>query len=237
MNAIRQINEINQKELATNTSDLASWHADYKDTSYIYIGYIPIELNEIDICKIFSQYGNPTHINLVKDKETGKSRGFAYLKYENYKSCILAIDNFNGIKIFDKTLKIDHVYYELRQGQEEDDFKIDYSKAFEDLSKDERDKKKIQGNGSNKLLEYKKEEEGIDTDEFADPMANYTKEKAEEDDEFADPMASHIKRKRGSEDKDHHRSKHRDSHRSKHSDKDRRKRHHHHHHHSDKHEK
>lgn len=38
-------------------------------------------------------------INLVRDKKTGKSKGFAFLCYEDQRSTILAVDNLNGIKV------------------------------------------------------------------------------------------------------------------------------------------
>lgn len=39
------------------------------------------------------------NINLVRDKATGKSRGFAFICYEDQRSTILAVDNLNGIKV------------------------------------------------------------------------------------------------------------------------------------------
>ena len=38
-------------------------------------------------------------INLVRDDDTGKSKGFAFLKYEDSRSCILAVDNLTGSKV------------------------------------------------------------------------------------------------------------------------------------------
>lgn len=38
------------------------------------------------------------NINLVRDKKTGKPKGFCFLCYENQKSTVLAVDNLNGIK-------------------------------------------------------------------------------------------------------------------------------------------
>ena len=35
----------------------------------------------------------------MRDKETGRSKGFAFLKYEDQRSTILAVDNFNGAKV------------------------------------------------------------------------------------------------------------------------------------------
>lgn len=176
MNAIRKINELNQKELTSGVSQSASWHADYKDSSYIYIGYIPNHLKEIDIIRIFSQYGIPTHINLIKDKETGKSRGFCYLKYEDYRSCILAIDNLNGLELFDKKLKVDHVYFYLKDGQTEDDFLVDYSDY-------NRNTQKIEGPQQADAPEAKlKAEDAAQTSivresEFEDPMTGYLEKK------------------------------------------------------------
>jgi len=38
-------------------------------------------------------------INLVRDEDTGKSKGFAFMKYEDSRSCILAVDNLTGSKV------------------------------------------------------------------------------------------------------------------------------------------
>lgn len=46
---------------------------------------------------------------MPRDKETGKPRGFAFLMYEDQRSTILAVDNLNGAKVLEKTLRVDHV--------------------------------------------------------------------------------------------------------------------------------
>ncbi|NXK52299.1 RBMX2 protein, partial [Chauna torquata] len=55
------------------------------------------------------RYGEVVNINLVRDKKTGKSKGFCFLCYEDQRSTILAVDNFNGIKIKGRTIRVDHV--------------------------------------------------------------------------------------------------------------------------------
>lgn len=54
------------------------------------------------------RYGEISEVHLVRDKETGKSRGFAFLEYVDQRSTILAVDNFNGISILGRTLRVDH---------------------------------------------------------------------------------------------------------------------------------
>ncbi len=47
----------------------------------------------------YSRYGEIMNINMVRDKKTGKAKGFCFLCYENQKSTVLAVDNMNGIKV------------------------------------------------------------------------------------------------------------------------------------------
>jgi RNA-binding motif X-linked protein 2 len=99
----------------------ASWHADYRDTAYIYIGGLPFDLSEGDIVAIFSQYGEPVHVNLIRDKETGKSKGFAFLKYEDQRSTDLAVDNLGGATVMGRLLRVDHARYKRKDEEEEQD--------------------------------------------------------------------------------------------------------------------
>lgn len=48
-------------------------------------------------------------MNLPRDKTTGKTRGFGFLMYEDQRSTVLAVDNLNGAKVLDRTLRVDHV--------------------------------------------------------------------------------------------------------------------------------
>jgi RNA-binding motif X-linked protein 2 len=159
MNSIRQIQELNRRELENNVHVLpfplphkelitcrppnASWHADYRDTAYVYIGGLPFELSEGDIITIFSQYGEPTYINLIRDKETGKSKGFAFLKYEDQRSTDLAVDNLGGSVIMGRTLKVDHTRYKRKEGEEEQGIDLEGAwKHTEDGDGDEDGRRK-----------------------------------------------------------------------------------------------
>ena len=42
-------------------------------------------------------------------QDTGKSKGFGFLCYEDQRSTILAVDNFNGLKLCKRTIRVDHV--------------------------------------------------------------------------------------------------------------------------------
>ena len=98
-----------------------------QDSAYIFIGGLHFELSEGDVITIFSQwadlyqpmwiivdsnafrYGEVMDVNLPRDKETGKPRVFAFLMYEDQRSTVLAVDNLNGAKVLERTLRVDHV--------------------------------------------------------------------------------------------------------------------------------
>ncbi|KAJ6250670.1 RNA-binding motif protein [Anaeramoeba flamelloides] len=108
MNVVRSINELNEQELEMGLVGEASWHEDFKTSPYIFIGGIDERLTEGDIITVFSQYGTVIDIHLVKDKKTGKSKGYAFLAYEDQRSTILAVDNLNNAELLKRKLRVDH---------------------------------------------------------------------------------------------------------------------------------
>jgi RNA-binding motif X-linked protein 2 len=110
MNVIQEINRINQAELESGiVGTSASWHDQYKSSAWVYIGNLPTQLTEGDVLAVMSQWGEIEDINLVREEDTGKSKGFCFLKYEDSRSCVLAVDNFNGTKILGRSMRVDHV--------------------------------------------------------------------------------------------------------------------------------
>lgn len=48
---------------------------------------------------VLNRWGEVADLNLVRDKDTGKPKGFGFLAYEDQRSTVIAVDNFNGIKV------------------------------------------------------------------------------------------------------------------------------------------
>jgi RNA-binding motif protein, X-linked 2 len=107
MNSVREILSINEQELQRGIAGTpASWHAQYARAAWIYVGNLEYQsttttaaLTEGDLICVLSQYGEIEDLHLVRDEETGQSRGFAFCKYEDARSCILAVDNLCGITV------------------------------------------------------------------------------------------------------------------------------------------
>ncbi|XP_051129948.1 zinc finger CCCH domain-containing protein 25 [Andrographis paniculata] len=118
---VKRIQNINKKEASLGISEEASWHAKYKDSAYVYVGGVPYDLTEGDLLAVFAQYGEIVDVNLVRDKGTGKSKGFAFLAYEDQRSTNLAVDNLNGAQVLGRIIRVDHVnkYKKLEEEDEE----------------------------------------------------------------------------------------------------------------------
>ncbi|XP_050510508.1 RNA-binding motif protein, X-linked 2 [Diabrotica virgifera virgifera] len=104
---MKNVLKLSENELGTKNK--TSWHDQYRDSAWIFVGGLPYDLTEGDIICIFSQYGEIVNINLVRDKDTGKSKGFCFLCFEDQRSTVLSVDNFNGIKILGRIIRVDHV--------------------------------------------------------------------------------------------------------------------------------
>ena len=191
MNAIRQTALLNKRELETATPPSASWHVDYRDTAWIYVGGLPLDLSEGDVVTIFSQFGNPTHLNLIRDKETGKLKGFGFLKYEDQRSCDLAVDNLGGAEVLGRMLRVDHTRYKRKEGEDEDTYRIERMEAEAERESGKRasdTEEESGGEGSRKRRKLLKEERELEEmlaitrdGEDEDPMRQYLiREKREE---------------------------------------------------------
>lgn len=66
-------------------------------------------MNEGDVVIVFSQFGEVVDFYLVRNKITGESKGYGFLCYEDQRSTILAVDNFNNADICGQKLRVDHV--------------------------------------------------------------------------------------------------------------------------------
>ena len=111
MNQIREVERINQEELKRGIAGTAgSWHAKYANSAWVFAGNLDYELTEGDVIAVLSEYGEIEDFHLVRDEETGKSKGFCFCKYEDARSCVLAVDNLCGVAITaGRSLRVDHV--------------------------------------------------------------------------------------------------------------------------------
>ncbi len=61
----------------------------------IYVGNLSFNATENDLEEAFSEYGNVRSVNIIKDRDTGRSRGFAFVEMNDAKEGRDAIEGIN----------------------------------------------------------------------------------------------------------------------------------------------
>jgi cold-inducible RNA-binding protein len=62
----------------------------------LYVGNLSFDTTENDLEDLFSQHGTVTDVHLIQDKMTGRSRGFAFVTFDNAEAGQAAIDKLHG---------------------------------------------------------------------------------------------------------------------------------------------
>jgi RNA recognition motif-containing protein len=72
----------------------------------LYVGNLPFTVTEQDLEEIFAQVGTVESSNIVTDRDTGRSRGFAFVEMETQEAADAAIQNFHGRELDGRSLTV-----------------------------------------------------------------------------------------------------------------------------------
>jgi len=62
----------------------------------IYVGNLSYEAGEDDIREAFTRFGQVASVNVIKDRDTGRSKGFGFVEMPNQQEAQAAIAGLNG---------------------------------------------------------------------------------------------------------------------------------------------
>ncbi len=65
----------------------------------IYVGNLSFDATEADVEQSFSEFGDVKSVNIVKDRDTGRSRGFCFVEMHDATAGQNAIENLNNQQI------------------------------------------------------------------------------------------------------------------------------------------
>lgn len=75
-------------------------------TMNIYVGNLPYTATEEQLRNAFSAFGDVSSVNLITDKFTGQSKGFAFVEMADNASADAAIKGLNETMMGDRNLKV-----------------------------------------------------------------------------------------------------------------------------------
>ena len=72
----------------------------------IYVGNISFDASEGDLQDAFEEFGAVSQLKIITDRETGRSRGFAFVTMDNAEEAKAAIEGLNGRDVAGRELSI-----------------------------------------------------------------------------------------------------------------------------------
>ena len=72
----------------------------------MYVGNLSYSANEDELRRIFEEFGNVVSAQVIMDRETGRSKGFAFVEMSSDQEAQAAISALDGKEIGGRVLKV-----------------------------------------------------------------------------------------------------------------------------------
>ena len=72
----------------------------------LYVGNLAFQTTSQELQQLFGQAGTVQSASVVEDRDTGRSRGFAFVEMSSQEEATSAIEQFNGKEVGGRALKV-----------------------------------------------------------------------------------------------------------------------------------
>ena len=72
----------------------------------LYVGNLSYSANEDELRELFSQYGTVESVAVITDRDTGRSKGFGFVEFNNDQEAQAAISGLNGKEVSGRSLTV-----------------------------------------------------------------------------------------------------------------------------------
>ena len=72
----------------------------------IYVGNLSYQASEQELRDLFSTHGAVSNVTIIKDRDSGRSKGFGFVEMDDNNAGLRAIDALNGKALGGRPLKI-----------------------------------------------------------------------------------------------------------------------------------
>ena len=72
----------------------------------LYVGNLAFSTTEDDLRAVFEQHGSVGSVNVITDRETGRSRGFAFVEMDDASAADAAMRALDGSEVGGRSLKV-----------------------------------------------------------------------------------------------------------------------------------
>jgi cold-inducible RNA-binding protein len=72
----------------------------------LYVGNLAFQTTSQDLQELFAQAGTVESASVIEDRDTGQSKGFAFVEMSTEEEAAAAIEQFNGKEVAGRALKV-----------------------------------------------------------------------------------------------------------------------------------
>jgi RNA recognition motif-containing protein len=104
----------------------------------IYVANLPYTVTSNDLKMTFSEIGKVVDARVITDRETGKSKGFAFVEMENEEDGKKAIQELNGGELSGRTLVVKEAQPQAPRGDRPRTERTSYAPREKSFNREER---------------------------------------------------------------------------------------------------
>ncbi|MBO4331689.1 MAG: RNA-binding protein [Paludibacteraceae bacterium] len=72
----------------------------------LFVGNLDFSVQESELRELFSLHGTPDAVKIVIDRKTGKSKGFAFVEFENDVHAVKSIQDLDGREVNGRKISV-----------------------------------------------------------------------------------------------------------------------------------
>ncbi len=76
----------------------------------LYVGNLPFSATEAELREMFEKHGAIVSVSVISDRETGRSRGFAFVEFEDASSAAAARQALDGADLAGRPLRVNEAH-------------------------------------------------------------------------------------------------------------------------------
>jgi RNA recognition motif-containing protein len=73
----------------------------------LYVGNLNYATTESGLSELFGEFGEVASVNLITDRMSGRSKGFAFVEMAEYEAAQEAINKLNGKEVDGRSIKVE----------------------------------------------------------------------------------------------------------------------------------
>ena len=82
----------------------------------LFVGNLSFRVTEEELQSLFSNYGQVSSVRIIKDRDSGLSRGFGFVEMADSTEATAAIDQLNGHEVLGRAIRVNEAQAKTEGG-------------------------------------------------------------------------------------------------------------------------